>query len=91
MDISKMTVDQLVDQTIGRASVGVVPANAVFELARRLKASEARAGTYWAECEAWRKWHDDESDRGDGWIMELVTNVDKARAATDAAKEVRSE
>ena len=51
-----------------------------------LEADKAERDRWKAEAMAWRAWHDDTSDRGTGWLMELTTNVDKARAANDATR-----
>ena len=90
MDLSKMTNYALVLMST-RDPDGDMRKHTINELARRLEAAEAKAATYWAECEAWRAWHDDTSDRGTGWLMELATNVDKARAANDAARAANGE
>ena len=87
-DIRNMTTEELAKTIAFHTSYSgshVVNSH-LHELTRRLEAAESKAATYWAECEAWRAWHDDTSDRGTSWLMELATNVDKARAANDAAR-----
>lgn len=81
-DIRKMSVGELAHawktNTIGTDEYHT-------ELARRLEAAEAKAATYWAECEAWRDY------KGISPISTLDYPIRKAIAATDAAREVRSE
>jgi len=59
-------------------------ADEIERLRARVAEVEADRDRWKAEAMAWRAWHDDTSDRGTGWLMELTTNVDKARAANDA-------
>ena len=51
--------------------------------AARLASLERRIAVLQAEVRAWRLWYDYPGD-STGMIMELWTNVDKARANTDA-------
>lgn len=53
MDLSKMTNYALVLMST-RDPDGDMRKHTINELARRLEIAEAKAATYWAECEAWR-------------------------------------
>lgn len=85
-DTSKMAIAKLADWESYCDDSDAGPY--ITELARRLEAAEAKAATYWAECEAFRKSCDEYT--GDvrvvygqsGHIMSIV----RARAATDAAR-----
>lgn len=86
MDPSKMSIDQLAMMAMHDRH-SEVRANAVNELARRLEIAEAKAATYWAECEAWRGRSLGQSLDRNAYFRVLLN----AMAATDAALEVKHE
>ena len=86
MDLSKMTNCALVLMST-RDPDGDMRKHTINELARRLEAAEAKAATYWAECEAWRGRSLGKSLDRNAYFRVLLN----AMAATDAALEVKHE
>lgn len=86
MDLSKMTNYALVLMSTCDPD-GDMRKHTINELARRLEIAEAKAATYWAECEAWRGRSLGQSLDRNAYFRVLLN----AMAATDAALEVKHE
>lgn len=90
-DIRKMTTEELAKTIAFNTSYSGshVVNSYLHELTRRLEVEEAKAATYWAECEAWRKW---KKCVVNYWTAEkpdpqpLIDAMKTAVAATDAAR-----